>query len=341
MEEKNELTDLQNLEELKQQLEAETQAEQDVDEEFSSLLDSFLRDEIEEVSRKTFEESIAFLDEMVGMEAIKEKLLRLGRYVQWKKRMKAGGCDVSHLPVPNLTFMFLGDPGTGKTTLAQQMGEILYSLDLISDNHVYLYRREDLVGQNYGYEEQATKEALEASKNGVFVLDEAYQCFKGATDKRDPAYHILETLMPAFGEPGRCIILAGYKKEMLELMQVNSGFRSRIPEENLFEFAGPSEQTLIEIVERRLEKMEMRLSTKAARMLRDSIHEQFARKDRSFGNARQMRQMTDSMVIAHANRIMTTLPEYDYRIINSADMATCLSAQVLHKPATRSQIGFA
>lgn len=291
--------------------------------------------------KKHFEDTIAFLDDMPGMEEIKEKLRRLERYVKWKKSLEDGGIDISHFPTPNLIFIFLGDPGTGKTTLAGKMGDILYSLDLIDRPEVLFYKREDLVGENYGSEEKHTKAALEKSHGGVLVLDEAYQCFKSANDKRDPGYHILETLMAEFDKPGRCIILAGYKQEMLNLMQVNRGFKSRIPTENLFEFNSPNEERLFDIVKQRLDKMQMRMSTTAARMLRESIHEQHSKKNDSFGNARQMRQITDSMIMAHANRIMSHAPTEDNLVINSADMTTCLNEQKLQNEPTRSRIGFA
>lgn len=333
--------DLQDLTKVKQELAYEAQSVDEEEEEFFRKLGILGEDKEMIYAKKSFENAIAFLDDMVGMEEIKEKLLRLGRYVQWKNALASRGNDVSCYPTPNLTFFFMGDPGTGKTTLAGKMGEVLYSLDLIERPQVFFYKREDLVGENYGAEEKHTKEALEQARGGVLVLDEAYQCFKGANDKRDPGYHILETLMAEFDKPGRCIILAGYKKEMLDLMQVNSGFKSRIPKENLFEFSGPSEARLFEIVKRRLNKMEMRMSPKAAQLLRKSIHEQLNHKDQSFGNARQMQQMTDAMVIAHANRIMGMAIRYDNLVINSADMNTCLSAQTQQNQPTRSRIGFA
>lgn len=320
---------------------------QDEDYEFLhelGLIPDLLENENEGVitsEKKSFEEAIAFLDDMLGMEEIKEKLLRLERYVKWKKSLEDGGIDISHFPTPNLIFIFLGDPGTGKTTLAGKMGDILYSLDLIDRPEVLFYKREDLVGENYGSEEKHTKAALEKSHGGVLVLDEAYQCFKSANDKRDPGYHILETLMAEFDKPGRCIILAGYKQEMLNLMQVNRGFKSRIPTENLFEFNSPNEERLFDIVKQRLDKMQMRMSTTAARMLRESIHEQHSKKNDSFGNARQMRQITDSMIMAHANRIMSHAPTEDNLVINSADMTTCLNEQKLQNEPTRSRIGFA
>lgn len=296
---------------------------------------------IKEYYEREFRKSIAFLDDMVGMEEIKEKFIRLKHYMDWVMMLEQHGGDISVLPKPNLSFLFLGDPGTGKTTLATNMGDILYTLGLIKEPDVTIVRREDLVGENYGAEELKTKEALAKSRDSVFVLDEAYQCFKGGVDKRDPGYHILETIMAELGQPGRCIILAGYKKEMLEMLNVNSGFSSRIPKENIFEFKGSSEQSLLRVVENRLSEMAMRMSPAAKRMLKESIHEQFQHRDRNFGNARQMRQMTDAMVYAHANRIMSGKSTIERMVISSADMATCLSAQNAGKTITRSRIGFA
>lgn len=214
-----------------------------------------------------FENSLSFLDDMVGMEHVKEKLLRLGRYAQWKKKLEIVGIDTSVFPQPNLTFMFLGSPGTGKTTVAKQMGKILKSIGLLSYDHVNEYRREDLVGQNYGAEEQNTKEALNESAGGVFFLDEAYQCFKQSVDKRDPGYHILETIMQHFDKPDRCIIMAGYKEEMIELFKVNPGFRSRIPDENIIEFTGPSEQMLIDVATNAFRKMSLDVAQDAGATL--------------------------------------------------------------------------
>lgn len=290
--------------------------------------------------RKSYAEATAFLDEMVGMEHIRAKLDRIQRYVLWRMLMVADGGDKECYPEPNLTFLFLGDPGTGKTTLANHMGEILYSLDLIESPEVFVYRRENLVGENYGSEERATTEALEKSRCGVFFLDEAYQCFKGATDKRDPGYHILETLMAEFDKPGRCIIMAGYRAEMLELMKVNSGFRSRIPQENIIEFACPDEDRLYNLVRMRLKKMKLRMSPKASKMLRDSIHEQLRHPDRSFGNARQMRQLTDALVFAHANRVIGNYYADAQYTITSEDMTACLAEQKRDLQPTRNAIGF-
>ena len=303
-----------------------------------------------EVQGAAWRKELAFLDDMVGMEPIKQRLLDLGRYMGWTRWMAAHGNDVSLYPTPNLTFLFLGEPGTGKTTLAKHMGDILYSMGLIRRKEVFIYRREDLVGENYGCEEELTREALENSRDAVLVLDEAYQCFKNSSDRRDPAYHILETLMAEFGEPGRCIILAGYKDEMMELMQVNPGFRSRIPEENILLFSGPSEEALFEIVDRRLGSMKMRMTPDAKRLLHRSIHEQYVRRDRSFGNARQMCQMADAILFTHAQRFMESLQSNDCSshsdslLINSVEMQTCLDRQssVLQTIKTkRSSIGFA
>lgn len=286
----------------------------------------------------SFEDSLKFLDDMIGMEHVKEKLRRLGRYVQWCYKQDEKGVDISIYPEPNLTFLFLGDPGTGKTTVARQMGRILQSMTLLSNGMVWEYRREDLMGENYGSQELATKEALNKSRGGVLFLDEAYQCFKGSTDKHDPAYHILETLMPEFGKPNRCIIMAGYKQDMQELFRVNPGFRSRIPDDNIIEFTGLTEQMLLDVAINAFEKMQLLVAPDAHELLRKYIHDMFIAKDKDFGNARSIRQLTESMVINHANRIMTT-NDGDNLTINSSDIEQSISHLQTATP-TRSRIGF-
>lgn len=285
-----------------------------------------------------FEQSLAFLDDMVGMEHVKQKLLRLGRYAQWKKKLEAVGIDTSVYPQPNLTFMFLGAPGTGKTTVAKQMGKVLKSIGLLSDDFVHVFRREDLVGQNYGCEEENTKAALKESRGAVFFLDEAYQCFKQSSDKRDPGYHILETMMQHFDRPGRCIIMAGYTTEMMELFKVNPGFRSRIPDENIIEFTGPSEQMLLDVAAGAFRRMSFEVSHEADAMLRQHIHGMWVSRDKDFGNARVIRQLAESVVINHANRIMTTTMCDDFTISES-DMQQSLTQPQQKSPAC-PRIGF-
>lgn len=316
----------------------EDEVETDDDDIYDDEEEEDINEEEEESSLITFEQSLAFLDDMVGMEHVKQKLLRLGRYVQWKQKLEAVGIDTSKFPTPNLTFMFLGDPGTGKTTVAKQMGNVLHSLGLISSNEVMEFRREDLVGQNYGSEEENTKEALRRTFGKVFFLDEAYQCFKNGIDKRDPGYHILDTLMADFGSDNRCIIMAGYKAEMQELFNVNPGFRSRIPDENIIEFTRPSEQLLVDVATNAFDKMEFFLDPKADDLLRQYIHDLWTSRERDFGNARAIRQLTDSVVINHANRIMTTTKADDF-IITHDDIRQSLIQQPVKK-ITRAHVGF-
>lgn len=287
---------------------------------------------------KDFEASLAFLDDMVGMEHVKQKMLRLGRYAQWMKKLEIAGIDTSVFPQPNLTFMFLGDPGTGKTTVAMQMGSILKSIGLLTSDQVHEYRREDLVGQNYGCEEQNTKEALNESDGGVFFLDEAYQCFKQSTDKRDPAYHILETMMQHFGKPNRCIIMAGYKSEMMELFKVNPGFRSRIPQDNIIEFSRPSEQMLMDVATNTFRRMSLDVTHDADATLREHIHQIWLNKDKSFGNARVIRQLAESIIINHANRIMTST-DSDCLTISQSDIRQSIVPLQTTTP-TLPHIGF-
>ena len=290
------------------------------------------------LSAKNFEHSLAFLDDMIGMEHVKQKLQRLGNYALWKKKLTIEGIDTSSFPEPNLTFMFLGDPGTGKTTVAKQMGKILKSIGLLSYDEVHEYRRENLVGQNYGAEEQNTREALNEAAGGVFFLDEAYQCFKQGIDKRDPGYHILETMMQDFGKPNSCIIMAGYKEEMTELFNVNPGFRSRIPDENIIEFTGPSEQMLMDVATNAFRKMSLDVAQDADATLQQHIHEMWLNKDNDFGNARVIRQLAESVVINHANRIMTTTQCDDFTISKSDIQQSIVQPQ--RKSPTRTHIGF-
>lgn len=287
----------------------------------------------------------AFLQGIVGMEDFKQNIARMEAYVQFTSQVRYSTSRhkprLDRLPKPSLIYIFLGDSGTGKTTVARQMGRKLKEMGLLSKGHCVEVQRENLVGNCYGDEERLTIQALDESKGGVLFLDEAYRCFKGNKDPKDPGQHILETLMRAFNDDDRCIILAGYRDEMLETLNVNPGFRNRIDDNNIVEFVTPDDDTLMSIAQEYLHTMGMEMDSIAQTELRKFISTNRTQKGRNFGNARFVIKTIDDMIYQHAWNMANTAPSG-----NPTELYTLHSQDIINREYlsshknSRPRIGF-
>lgn len=216
----------------------------------------------------------------------------------------AKGLELFHSP---LHAMFLGSPGTGKTTVARLMGKMLKKAGVLSSGHVVIKERSTLIGKYYNSEAKNTLEAIEQAQGGILFIDEAHSLFQ-ADDPKDPGKFVIEALLTALADPDKddwMLIIAGYPDEMKRLFELNPGFKSRIPESNIYTFEDFSEDELMEIAERRLEKLDFTLSSEASMALRRRLAGDYANRDCNFGNARHVMNLIHTEILpAMAIRVM-------------------------------------
>ena len=255
------------------------------------------------------------LNDMIGLNSVKNEVVEMYKKIEYDiKREEATGVK-SKESVP-YHFVFTGNPGTGKTTVARLMGEILKDCGIISKGHLVETEREKLVAGYIGQTASKTREVIEKAKGGVLFIDEAYTLARGG--ENDFGKEVIDTLIKAMEDyrDDLVVILAGYKKEMKDLMQLNPGLESRVT--RIIDFPDYSSEELIQIAEKIAgdEKYEISEGGKKAF---SRVIEQKKVNDR-FGNAREVRTIINNAIIRKATRdynlddlsYFTTLTEEDF-----------------------------
>ena len=236
------------------------------------------------------------LDHLVGLENLKKKLKRYDRIIRFNKLRMDNCLSISSTP---LHAMFLGSPGTGKTTVAKLMGKMLSRLGILSKGHVVIRERSTLMGPYYSNEETLTREAIEEAKGGILFIDEAYQLYQ-PHDPRDPGKFVIETLLTALADEENrdwMLILAGYTDEMMAMFNMNPGFKSRIPESNIYTFDDFNAKELLEIAEQYFLRNDYVLTSKARTALKRRLEEDYKNKDKNFGNARHVINLIQTEIV--------------------------------------------
>ena len=243
------------------------------------------------------------LQEMIGLDSLKQNITEHLNYVKLLNARKKAGLKAS---IPPLHMIFTGNPGTGKTTVADFIGEIFHKMGLLEKGHVIRTDRSKLVGKWLGETEQKTEAAIEAAKGGVLFIDEAYSLFTNDKDgdKRDFGNRVIETLLPKLSDDnfGTIVILAGYPAEMKLLMESNPGLQSRFPFTFHFEDYTPEE--LLEIAELTTRREGYQFTDEARDALFALIKKEYKTRDRHFGNARFVNRLISSQILpAMATRL--------------------------------------
>jgi probable Rubsico expression protein CbbX len=201
---------------------------------------------------------------------------------------------------PSLHMSFTGNPGTGKTTVALRMAQILHRLGYVRKAQVTAVTRDDLVGQYIGHTAPKTKEVLKKAMGGVLFIDEAYYLYR-PENERDYGQEAIEILLQVM-ENQRAdlvVILAGYRERMEVFFRSNPGLSSRIAHHLDFPDYGADE--LEAIAQRMLDSMQYRLSDGGLRALRDYIP--LRMEQPHFANARSIRNALDRARLRQANRL--------------------------------------
>ena len=235
--------------------------------------------------------------ELIGLKPVKTRIretaaLLLVDRVRQKMGLTAGA--------PSLHMCFTGNPGTGKTTVAMRMGEILKRLGYVREGHLVTVTRDDLVGQYIGHTAPKTKEVIKKAMGGVLFIDEAYYLYK-PENERDYGAESIEILLQVMenNRDDLVVILAGYKDRMDKFFHSNPGMRSRVAHH--IDFPDYSADELLTIAKLMLATQNYRLSADGEKAFGEYIR--LRMKLEHFANARSVRNALDRARLRQANRL--------------------------------------
>jgi probable Rubsico expression protein CbbX len=235
--------------------------------------------------------------ELIGLKPVKARIRDIAALLLVERARKQVGLVGGS---PSLHMSFTGNPGTGKTTVAMRMAQILHRLGYVRKGHLVAVTRDDLVGQYIGHTAPKTKEVLKRAMGGVLFIDEAYYLYR-PENERDYGQEAIEILLQVMENQrdDLVVILAGYADRMETFFRSNPGLSSRIAHHLDFPDYLPEE--LEGIAERMLETMQYRLSPSAVAALHEYIP--LRMKQPHFANARSIRNALDRARLRQANRL--------------------------------------
>ncbi len=246
------------------------------------------------------EEVLAALDrDLVGLRPVKTRIAEIAALLLVDRVRTRFGLSTSR---PNLHMCFTGSPGTGKTTVALRMAELLKRLDYLKRGHLVAVTRDDLVGQYVGHTAPKTKEVLKRAMGGVLFIDEAYYLYR-AENERDYGQEAIEILLQVMENQREdlVVILAGYKDRMDSFFSSNPGMASRIAHH--IDFPDYSLSELEAIGELMLAQEGYRFTPQAQQTFRDYLKRR--RDQPRFANARSVRNALERARLRHANRLVS------------------------------------
>jgi probable Rubsico expression protein CbbX len=235
--------------------------------------------------------------ELVGLVPVKKKVEEIGSLLLVDRARQRFGLFASR---PNLHMCFTGAPGTGKTTVALMMADLLRRLGYLEKGHLVHAMRDDLVGEYIGHTAPKTKQVLERAMGGVLFIDEAYTLYR-PQDSKDYGQECIDILMQVMeNERAKLVvILAGYKDRMDRFFESNPGMSSRIAHH--LDFAEYEVDELLAIGRLMLDRSSYYLSAEAETAFRDYLSLQM--RQPRFGNARSVRNDLESARLRHAYRL--------------------------------------
>ena len=266
---------------------------------------------------KTLDEIFAELNELVGLNSVKKVLNDLVNLMELKSK---SGDDLQIKNV-NLHMVFLGNPGTGKTTVARIVAGILYNLKYIRQNKLIEVSSKDLVGEYLGQTAPKTMSVVDRARGGVLFVDEAYSLATGGQG-HNSAYNeeAIATLIQAMENyrDDLVVIFAGYTKEMQDFLNANSGIVSRIG--YTLEFEDYTIDELVAIFNQMMKKSGFIVSKEAEVRLKEIINEYIGTPN--FGNARFVRNVYEKTIIKHASNTIGKKSKKILKTISADDISS-------------------
>jgi probable Rubsico expression protein CbbX len=259
--------------------------------------------------------------DLVGLVPVKQRIREIAAYLLITKARLQLGIEAAK---PSLHMCFTGNPGTGKTTVAMKMADILHRLGYIRQNHVVSVTRDDLVGQYIGHTAPKTKEVIKKAMGGVLFIDEAYYLYK-PENERDYGQESIEILLQTMENhrDDLVVILAGYQDRMSTFFKSNPGMSSRIAHH--VDFPDYDENELLAITKLMAESMHYDLDESALKAMQDYILKR--KQQPHFANARSIRNALDRARLRQANRLFNDAIKHkkettakDLSLITEADI---------------------
>ena len=275
----------------------------------------------EEYNKTDIQQIIANLEaDLVGLAPVKSRIRQIAALLLLDRLRKGLGLTSGN---PGLHMSFTGSAGTGKTTVALKMADILYKLGYIRKGHLLTVTRDDLVGQYIGHTAPKTKEVLKKAMGGVLFIDEAYYLYK-PNNERDYGSEAIEILLQVMENQrdDLVVILAGYKERMDVFYESNPGLASRIA--NHVHFPDYTADELLTIAKMMLEEQQYKLTVEAESVFLDYI--KLRKEEPMFANARSVKNALDRARMRQANRIFETNPTQG---ITKAELVTLVPSDIL------------
>ena len=228
---------------------------------------------------------------------------------------------------PSLHMSFTGPPGTGKTTVAMRMAEILHRLGYIAKGHLVTVTRDDLVGQYIGHTAPKTREVLKRAMGGVLFIDEAYYLYR-PENERDYGQESIEILLQVMENQREdlVVVFAGYKDRMETFFQSNPGMGSRVAHH--IDFPDYSLDELMLISDLMMEKQQYRFSDEGRAAFREYLERRMQMP--RFANARSVRNAIDRARLRQSNRLWKT-----HKPLTKRDLITIEAEDILKSSVFR------
>lgn len=275
------------------------------------------------------------LDRLVGCRSIKQRMDELLALTRYNAMLRNTFPDNKQHEV-SLHSVFLGRPGTGKTTVCKIFGSLLHEAGVLSKGHVVVCNRGTFLGTLWGDEERSVRQVVEMAQGGVLMIDEAY--LLNGKNQNDPGRVVLPMLMDILANEAQrdiAVVLCGYKEPMLRLLELNPGLHSRFP--NRFEFCDFTVDELLQITRQRIGEYKYHFTRQAWEKYKEVLQAAYDVRDPdSWGNARYVANQLERIYVQHATRIVK------HRIVGKRQLLALTPADILpiETPRQRPRIGF-